>query len=88
MCCSFLHEGGARSNRQFTVPGTTFSIKYYNSQTQTKKADVAFKRHVGREIITAKCLRYSQRLLQWQLLNWTEKQIKYFKTPVHQQLQF
>lgn len=44
MCCSFLCEGRACSNSQFTVLGTTFGIKHYNSQTQTKKANPALKR--------------------------------------------
>lgn len=62
MCCSFLREGGAHFNSQFIVPGTTFGMKHCNSQTQNKKVNPAFKKRVGREIIIAICLGYSQRL--------------------------
>lgn len=51
MCCCFSCEGKACSNSQFAAPKT--GTKHYNSQSRNKKANLAFKEHVGRKIITA-----------------------------------
>lgn len=52
MCWFFSHEGRACSNSQFAIPEPISGKKHYNSQSQSKKANMAFKEHVGRKIIT------------------------------------